>query len=503
MSQPNRRTTAQVAHSHLWGERPKKYDWLNAHEVADTHWTDLEPETPSYWFVPRDTSLEEEYRCGWKVTDTMPINGVGITTARDHVVIDLDEGPIVQRAQLFRDSTDSDAQLCQQFRMPMKKGWNISRARTLIQEEKELSKHIRPITYRPFDNRLIFFHDSLVWRTVKRITGHMLAGRNAGMCFHRRMEIQGEYAHFFCSQYPVEHCAVSIKTTDYLAPLYLYPDPNKPDREVDRSSAIADYRDLIGRVAAANDWDTRRVVARIEAIFRDLFPAESYPRWPNFDPFFLDDIRKRTGFAFLPDGRGDLRKTFGPEDVFAYIYGVFHSPRYRTRYAEFLKIDFPRVPLTSSADLFRALCGKGQELVDLHLMRDERLSNASFWGTSYPVAGKHDVTAIDYSPPGESRKSNAPQSPIERGRVYINKSQPKKGLEAQYFDGVPPEVWEFRIGGYQVLHHWLKERKRHKRSLTLDDIEHFQKVVAVLRETIRLTQEIDATIDAHGGWPIA
>ena len=98
--------------------------------------------------------------------------------------------------------------------------------------------------------------------------------------------------------------------------------------------------------------------------------------------------------------------------------------------------------------------------------------------------------------PGEGQR-------LETGRVYINRAQPKRGVQAQYFEGVSPEVWEFRIGGYQVLHHWLKERKRHKRALTEDDIYHFQKVVAVLRETIRLMAEIDATIEAHGGWPDA
>ena len=321
--------------------------------------------------------------------------------------------------------------------------------------------------------------------------------RNAALCFHKRKEIVGEYAHFLCSEIPMEHCAVSIKTTNYFAPLYL--NPIESHETIRRETAAEDLKVAYAKAMVANNWDKRRVLNDIETTINGLYPLETYPRWPNFDPFFLHEISEKSRLSFLPDGRGDLEQTFGPEDVFAYIYAVFHSPTYRTRYAELLKVDFPRVPLISIAELFRELCLKGQELVDLHLMRDKRLANQSFWGTSYPVAGKHDVTSVDYRPPGDLAPGK--DEPLEVGRVYINKAQPRKGIAAEYFEGIVPEVWEFKIGGYQVLDHWLKERKKHKRCLTIEDIEHFQKVVAVLRETIRIMGEIDKVIEAHGGWP--
>ncbi len=77
-------------------------------------------------------------------------------------------------------------------------------------------------------------------------------------------------------------------------------------------------------------------------------------------------------------------------------------------------------------------------------------------------------------------------------RVYINAEQ--------YFGGVPPEVWAFQVGGYQVLQKWLKDRQG--RTLSFADLHHYQKVVVALAETIRLMAEIDAAIEAHGGWPI-
>jgi hypothetical protein len=163
-----------------------------------------------------------------------------------------------------------------------------------------------------------------------------------------------------------------------------------------------------------------------------------------------------------------------PEDIFNYAYAVFHSPAYRSRYAEFLKIDFPRLPLTSDKALFKSLAEKGAFLVSLHLMESPLLDAII---TRYEVKGDHAVEIVSYDEKTQ--------------RVSINKTQ--------YFEGVPPEVWSFHIGGYQVCEKWLKDRKGRK--LTIDDIEHYQKIVVALKETIRLMKEIDETIEEHGGWP--
>jgi hypothetical protein len=182
---------------------------------------------------------------------------------------------------------------------------------------------------------------------------------------------------------------------------------------------------------------------------------------------------------FVPDGKGDRAKTFGPEDVFAYMYAVFHSPTYRSRYGEFLKIDFPRLPLTSDAALFRALCALGDRLVGLHLLERQGASPPGF-----PVGGTNEVEQVRYTAPGEGGH--------EEGRVWINREQ--------YFAGVAPEVWGFHVGGYQVCQKWLKDRKG--RTLSFDDLEHYRRVVAALAETIALMSEIDAEIEGRGGWPL-
>ncbi len=168
------------------------------------------------------------------------------------------------------------------------------------------------------------------------------------------------------------------------------------------------------------------------------------------------------------------------------------------------------MPLTSDLGLFRALCGLGADLVALHLLEDD-YPHASWTRagepcplanliTRYPVPGDNVVAKghPKYVAPGE--KPPGQKEPVEQGRVYINKDDRKTGTRGQYFEGVPPEVWGFHIGGYQVCEKWLKDRRG--RQLSFDDLTHYQRVVVALKETIRLMSEVDAAIEAHGGWPI-
>jgi predicted helicase len=224
----------------------------------------------------------------------------------------------------------------------------------------------------------------------------------------------------------------------------------------------------------------------------------------------------KLGLRFVPDGKGDLAATFGPEDVFDYMYAVFHSPTYRTRYAEFLKIDFPRVPITSDAGLFRTLCGLGARLVGLHLMEDDRRQTTDDGGrrtddgpqttgdgvaVSYPVRGSNEVEQVRWEDgprttgdQGDASSVVGRPSSVARpssvvGRVHINKEQ--------FFDGVPQEVWDFHVGGYRVAEKWLKDRKG--RVLTADDREHYRGIVRALWETARIMRQID---EAIGEWPV-
>jgi predicted helicase len=257
----------------------------------------------------------------------------------------------------------------------------------------------------------------------------MLAGRNICLILNRQIRLR-DVDHFLVSSHIVDvHILETANASASVFPLYLYP-------------------------------------AEGEMQF------DGGHRRPNLNPEFIKAVSDRLGLKFIEDGRGDFEQTFGPEDIFNYAYAVFHSPTYRTRYAEFLKMDFPRLPLTSDKELFKALAAKGAELVSLHLMESPVLNNLI---TGYPITGSNALDKVTYDDNNQ--------------RVYINKEQ--------YFEGVPPEVWDFHIGGYQVCQKWLKDRKG--RTLTYDELAHYQKVIVALKETIRLMTEIDELIP---GWPI-
>ena len=246
----------------------------------------------------------------------------------------------------------------------------------------------------------------------------------------------------------------SSKTTNYQAPLYLYPSGDN-----------------------------------IELSLISCWPVGKDGRIPNIDEAFVNRIAKVSKLIFVSDGRGDLQENFGPEDVLAYIYAVFHSPLYRKRYEAHLKIDFPRVPLPGTTGLFRELVGIGNELLSLHLLESNNINEpmAKFIGSRDTEVGwvgwSDDTVWID------THKTNA-----REGHVVT-----KPGNVG--FKGVCERVWRTQIGGYQVCHQWLNSRKG--RVLSENEIIHYQTIVATLSETIRIMTKVDTIIDNYGDWPDA
>jgi predicted helicase len=414
---------ARVYHANLWGMREAKYKYLSETDVSTTKWLELQPASPMYLFQPQDLAVRTEYEQGWKLTEAMPLNGVGMTTARDGMVVDFDKSALIGRAQDFRDSKESDSDLCQRLGIAEKKGWNIPNARRMIKQESDLEQFVKPVLYRPFDGRLIFYHDSLVWRTVKKVMQHMLAADNVALLTTRQTRDKWDC---FVTRDICTHKSCAAYDINSLFPLYLH------EQEV---------------AAKGNAALARRA---------------------NLSPAFLKALAEK---LFLPQTEPDgLPQGITPEDIFHYAYAVFHSPTYRERYAEFLKRDFPRLPLTSDLALFRDLAEFGRQLVALHLL-DSQVAGVLNKPTSpFAVAGSNVVEQVRYAE--------------KQRRVYVNSEQ--------YFDNVPKEAWEFHIGGYQVCEKWLKDRKGRK--LSVDDIQHYQRIVVALLETIRLMEAIDQRI---------
>ena len=447
-----------VCHTDLWGEREQKYRWLWEHGSADTEWVRLEPGPPFHLFEPFDDAGTGAYY-GWPaINEVMAVNVTGIVTARDGFVIDLEPSALLDRIKTFLDNRLSDSEVKKRLGLKENYAWRVAAARRELRaatKRKRLEDFVTKILYRPFDERFIFWHPSVVWRPRTEVMPHLLAGENVGLIFMRQVAMGDAYTHFGASRHPVDNRAFySNKGIMSFGPLYLYPGVGKADRS------------LFRRWGKGKDGRT-----------------------PNLDSGFVEQIAAATELRFVSDGRGDLRKAFGPEDVLAWIYAVFHSPDYRGHYEAQLKLDFPRVPLPGSVDLFRRLAEAGHHLLALHLLESPKLDKPI---TTYTGPKNPEVGRVGWS----------------NGTVWLDagKTNAREGHRATKpgticLRGVPEEVWDFHIGGYQVCHKWLKDRKG--RTLSDEDVAHYQKIVVALYRTIRIMAKIDEVIEAHGGWPDA
>lgn len=459
---------AEVHYADLWGTRDRKYAWLTEHDVEATAWRTLVPDEPFFLFVPQNADLRAEYEQGWRLPEIMNLNGYpapGIVTTHDEFAISWNATDAEKKIARFL-STRSEEEARTIWRLCGQSQWNYEQAKAHLSSSNWQSR-ILPILYRPFDVRRVVFDPHVAVHRRERVMYHMLAGDNVGLVTVRSVEIARGYEHVFCTRMLVQHHTGSVKEVSYLFPIYLYPGSTT------RSGVQNDMTDLY-------PW-----------------PAGKDGRRPNLNAKFVADFERQLRMKFISDGRGDLRSAFGPEDVFHYIYAILHSQSYRERYREFFRMDFPRIPLTSNRSLFHALAFLGGALASAHLMESSALAQPI---TRYPIPGDNLVGNgyPRYVPPGTLEPGTG--RTLSHGRVYTNGGRGKTGTRGQYFEGVPPEVWEFCIGGYQVCEKWLKDRRG--RVLTFEDITHYEQIIVAISETIRLMKEIDEVIEDHGGWPI-
>ena len=432
---------SHVSHADLWGERNVgpdggKYGWLANNTIASTPWAELAPTSPLYLFVPRDETLAEEYEAGWRMPKVFPINSVGIVTARDRLAI---QWTAKEMRTLVADILSHSTEFIQKvYGLKTSSSKSIHNAQRDILDHPDSRRHLAQISYRPFDIRFTWYTGrtgGLIERPRGKVMHHMLAGPNLGLCIGRAGQVTGSKIW--------DVCFVSTAPSDLnlfrrggncLFPLYTYP---------------TEGQEHLG-----------------------------FSREPNLDKKFIETIGCSLGLEFVSDDSGDLQETFGPEDVFNYIYAILHSPEYRRRYADFLKSDFPRIPIIGDCNLFEALVELGKRLVSLHLMESVGSSTPAF-----PRTGDNRVDKVRYAPPANGTM----------GRVFIN--------HGQFFEGVELDIWNFTFGGYRPAEKWLKDRK--DRVLSDGDVDHYRRIVSALTETARLMDVIDEFIERCGGWPQA
>ena len=421
-------STQTVRHTDLYGDRAAKYGVLNGASSNSIKWQSVSSIPPFYLFQPQDADVRSEYYTFTSIADLMPLKNYGFKTHRDDFAVAFTEKELESRLDILRAKDFSNHELLAEFGLSETRDWKIEPARNKLRSEKDWKSPVQKCLYRPFDYRYCYLSNIMMdWPRLQMMS--QMYAPNIALATTRSVEIQRGFEHVGCVTMPMDHHAVSLKESNFLFPLYIYP--------------------------------TGDVLS---------FAKE---RQANFDPTILKSLCSGLNLTFSSPAKKSST-SLTPEDIFHYTYAVFHSPGYRSRYAEFLKIDFPRLPLTENLELFRALARLGGELTALHLLESPKLAQpiTEFIGSRNPEVGKISWT---------------------RDTVWVDKAQ------TAGFSGVSESVWNFHIGGYQVCDKWLKDRKG--RTLSDEDIAHYQKIVVALSETIRLMKEIDEVIERHGGWP--
>lgn len=351
---------------------------------------------------------------------------MGITTARDHFVIDMNKAVLLNRMKDFSDLSIDDFSIRTKYfgtkssgkYLPGDtRGWELSKARKELSNETH-DTNIKHISYRPFDKRFIYYTKKMVDWGREDVMNNLVANNYSLVCVKIGRD---ETAHnYFISNSITDKSLTSSLDNANIFPLYIYPKTNG--------------QQTIGQTTE---------------------------RTPNLNTEIVKHIADKLGLTFTNE-KETTENTFAPLDILDYIYAVLHSPNYREKYKEFLKIDFPRVPYPKDQNTFWQLVKLGEEIRQIHLLESPIVEK---YITQYPIDGDNIVTKPKY----------------QDGKVYINNTQ--------YFNHVPEIAWNFYIGGYQPAQKWLKDRK--DRKLEIEDIFHYQKIIVALTETDRLMKEID------------
>ncbi|MGO9014030.1 MAG: type ISP restriction/modification enzyme [Dissulfurispiraceae bacterium] len=406
----------KVLYQDIYGLREFKYNFLGINDIQKTEWKELNPSEPYYFFVEKDFSLQTSYDKFFFILDIFDKYSSGVKTNRDHFLTDFDLKALERRIQTMRDNQLDDELFRKAYNLKDGDYWNTTREREKVRNNDNWRNQFFRLSYRPFDIRWIYYQPNLIeigrGGASKELMRHFFSD-NLGFIIDRTTSNNILFSHIFISDTLMDVRALpDYGGAPFLVPLYLHSSKEK----------------------------------------KGLFHAEGETKESNIKPEIFKTLSKT------------YKKDVSSEEIFYCIYAVLYSETYRTKYAEFLKIDFPRVPFTKDYKLFQKMSEYGYRLVNLHLLKSQELDPpiARFQGN-----GDNRVEKPKYEEKGEL--------------VYINK--------AQYFEGISEEIWRYQIGGYQVCDKWLKDRK--DRILSLDEIQTYCRIVTAIQKTIDIQTAID------------
>ncbi|WP_397580908.1 type ISP restriction/modification enzyme [Sphingorhabdus sp.] len=487
--------SCKIKYRSLYGNRESKYERLWTENINDNN-ASLDPSEPYHFFVPKDMTGIVQYESGFDLKSLFLSYGTGVKFRKDNLLIRKHFEPD-SVAEMISDMHSLDDQ-------PLRQKWDFSETTDwVIGQKRQLFRAndvgaVQKVMYRPLDVRYTYYPLDRVSELIPRgdsrkaLMVHNLRGPNFALLSGRQNK-SGSISHFFVTSLMSEMKTAerTIQSTHF--PLYLYPEEGtleterrvnfdpKIYAEIKAKAGLQPSPPLGGEGRTAQPDGERGESADGGAYAHPSGIAHgSGPLSPSPSP-------PEGGEGSLPD---ELR-------VFDYIYGVLHAPDYRATYAQFLKIDFPRIPYPTSPEVFAHVAQKGGALRRLHLMEEAAIGDTPFpfVGDGDTVVGKpvfaplpqaggvrggSEPEASLETSPSQAHPQPLPQAGEEYGRVHINPDQ--------YFDNVPRIAWEFHIGGYQPAQKWLKDRKG--RALSFDDVVHYQKIIKILSETDRIMRDI-------------
>jgi Type ISP C-terminal specificity domain/N-6 DNA Methylase len=414
----------KVYHRDIQGLREEKYNWLGKKPFKIKDYETLKPVTPWYFLAKKDFENIEQYEKWFSISEIFPVNSTGVKTHRDDFVIAFKPQDLLNRLRIFKDKRQPDDLIRQTFKLDDNRDWKLKDARNAIFKEDNPAHIIQSITYRPFDNRFIAYADYLIDWNRYDVMQHLLKD-NLSLCYMRQYSGSDPYSHALVSDQMVDNRTFfSSKGVIQQAPLYLY-----ETEKAKKSVAVSTM--MLFETAAEY--------------------GKSKGKKANIAPQVFEQLKKAYG------------KVPTPEQILQYCYAVLYSNVYREKYAEFLKIDFPRIPFTKSEELFKEMSALGSELVELHLLKHKALNK--------PI--------IKYFGKGKDDTIVKPHYDEEREYVFIN--------DQKWFENVSPEVWNYQIGGYQVMEKYLKDRKGRQ----MDDAGHYCLMGTSIAKTIEIQKELD------------
>ncbi len=470
---------AQVLRTDFFGLRETKNKLLYETKLSDIEWTELKPTAPHYLFAFQDEKDKENYNKFWSIKDIFKINSVGIVTARDKLAIQFTKNDIREVVNDFAKLDEKTAK--EKYKLgDDARDWKVGLAQNDLKKSGLDDNNIIPILYRPFDIRYTYytgksrgFHcmprgevmkNFLIDRPRFETMKHFF-NENIGLISVRQVA-EGIFTHAYISNTLTDfRTTLSNKGGSFIFPLYRYESKNLFTKDLKKSTKNLQKDFEKTKRNFDKEWKKYQNAKDIEIIEKQLkeqdinVDNEEFVKIDNFSTEFSNFAKEK------------YKTKYSPEQILGYIYAILHSPTYRNKYVDFLKIDFPRIPFCENKKDFEELAKIGEELYKLHLKPNEVEETIT---VNYDGEIEKDVVETVKYQEIENKK-----------RIYINKTN--------FFENIPEHIFEFQIGGYKVIDKYLKERKGKK--LEIQEIKHFKNIVNVLNYTINTMNKIDKFVN--------